>query len=118
MFDQARFAKASIGSGDAETAIPGAPRILIGGGKSCVPQQFLEYCHTLESVEDILSEITFDEDYVRFVSEDATGLYVQIGIIGKDNYRRSLPPGSNKIVYGRKWRVERNLPMPESTNGE
>ena len=97
----------------AETPMPGAPVIQIDNNLLCVPQHFLEYEHTLKSVEEIVSDIFFSEKYPIFVCEDMQGIYVQIGIIGHDNYNKNIKDAPLKIVYGRKWRIEKNLPSSE-----
>lgn len=38
---------------------------------------------------------------------------MQIGIIGRNNYKHPENANPNHIVYGRKWRVESNLPSGE-----
>ena len=81
-------------------------------GEHCVPQHYLQYQHTLATVESLILQMEFDSHYPIFVAEDHTGIYIQIGVIGVDNY---LPKArqQTKIVYGRKWRVEPNLPTSE-----
>jgi hypothetical protein len=83
-------------------------------------QHYLSYQHSLQSVEQLLLDIDFDPRYPIFVSQaDAdlsaktgSGLYVQVGIVGVDNYKSS-DNGQEKLVYGRKWRVEPQLPSSE-----
>lgn len=90
-----------------------APFVPLNEQSGCIPQHYLEYNHTLSSVENIVLNIQFDDMFPLFVSEDQNGLYLQVGIIGKDNY---LPEGNqreDKIVYGRRWRVEPQLPTSE-----
>ncbi|PHR92901.1 MAG: hypothetical protein COA69_06135 [Robiginitomaculum sp.] len=82
-------------------------------GKHCIPQHYLCYLHTRASVELIVCDIDYWDRYPVFVSEDKGGIYIQIGIIGVDNYAPSSPKTRQKIVYGRRWRVEPNLPTSE-----
>jgi hypothetical protein len=96
----------------AEIPMPGAPAVKLDNGDSCIPQHYLKYQHTLKSVQEIVSHIEFSKKYPVFVCEDECGLYVQVGIIGHDNYKRASAKPL-KIVYGRKWRVEPNLPTAE-----
>ncbi|MFA0790128.1 hypothetical protein ACCI51_06180 [Microbulbifer echini] len=97
-----------------EKAIAGAPRLTINNSKrSYVPQHFLQYAHTKETVEELVLDIRFDEKFPVFVCEDNSGVYIQVGIIGYDNYTPLLKQSSKKIVYGRKWRVEPYLPTSE-----
>lgn len=81
-------------------------------GEHCVPQHYLQYQHTLKTVESLILQMEFDSHYPIFAAEDHSGIYIQIGVIGVDNY---LPKAhqQSKIVYGRKWRVEPNLPTSE-----
>jgi len=96
-----------------EYCLISAPKIDLPNGASCVPQHFYGYDHSLESVESVLNKIEFSKHYPVFCSEDEQGLFIQIGIIGRENYQRHLPNRPSKIVYGRKWRVEPNLPTSE-----
>lgn len=105
-----------------EQALEQAPQATLANGAVCIPQHYLTYQHTLSSVESVVLEIEYDEKYPVFVSEDAGGIYIQVGVIGKDNYpqTKSEPQPfdaqfseQSKIVYGRKWRVEPQLPTAE-----
>ena len=96
-----------------EQAIENAPRLTLRNGRSCIPQHYLQYTHSLASVEAVVSDIVFSDRYPIFVSEDAGGIILQIGIIGFDNYRPPVKQIGSKIVFGRKWRVEPNLPTSE-----
>lgn len=96
-----------------ETAINNAPRLTLRNGNRCIPQHYLRYMHTRASVEALISDIRFCEKYPIFVSEDAAGLILQIGIIGYDNYKSADKQPGPKIVFGRKWRIEPNLPSSE-----
>jgi hypothetical protein len=64
-------------------------------------------------VQKVVKSCYYDKRYPIFVSEDEQGIYVQIGIIGYDNYRPQLQQANKKIVYGRRWRVEPELPTSE-----
>ncbi|WOD06871.1 hypothetical protein [Marinomonas sp. GJ51-6] len=96
-----------------EYCLISAPTVNLPNGESCVPQHFYGYNHDLESVESILNHIQFSNHYPIFCAEDDQGLFIQVGIIGRENYQRNNPARSKKIVYGRKWRVEPNLPTSE-----
>lgn len=96
-----------------ETALPSAPNVLLDDGTNCIPQHYLSYHHTKESVEGIVAEISYDPSYLIFVDEDNGGIFIQVGIIGLDNYQHSTLQESQKIVYGRRWRVEPQLPSSE-----
>lgn len=97
----------------AEKPMPGAPIIEMDDGNNCIPQHYLEYEHTLDSIEQVIADISFSEKYPLFACEDESGLYIMVGVIGKDNYKNHLPDAPLKITYGRKWRVEPNLPSSE-----
>jgi len=96
-----------------EKPIDNAPRLVLRNGQSCVPQHYLQYSHTLDSVEDIIADISFCKTYPIFVSRDSGNLYLQIGVVGFDNYKLAHKQKNPKIVFGRKWRIEPNLPTSE-----
>ncbi|MDG1121300.1 MAG: hypothetical protein P8J70_07915 [Glaciecola sp.] len=98
---------------DAEVPISGAPSIPINPSQQCIPQHYLQYQHTHKSVSDIVNDIQFDERYPVFVSIDESSLVLQVGILGRDNYKTNNAANPLHIVYGRKWRVEKNLPSAE-----
>lgn len=93
-----------------ETAVNYAPNVVLANGKQCIPQHYLKYEHTLCTIESILSDITCDPRYLIFATQEADQLLIQIGVVGPDNYKKHQ---KNKIVYGRKWRVEPELPSSE-----
>lgn len=97
---------------DGEKALANAPKAVLADGRFCIPQHYLSYQHSLSSVEQLLLDIDFDPRYPIFASQDETGIYVQVGIIGVDNYK-SNANSQEKVVYGRKWRVEPQLPSSE-----
>ncbi|TMM45048.1 hypothetical protein [Colwellia ponticola] len=116
-----------------EYAVENAPQARLEDGRFCVPQHYLKYQHTLASVEELILKLDYCDRYPIFVSEDNQGIYLQIGIIGLDNYADNSYGMANiddiqhktqvneaevkeetmKIVYGRKWRVEPKLPSSE-----
>ena len=96
-----------------ERAIDNAPHLTLRNGRSCIPQHYLQYSHSRESVEALMSDVEFCNNYPIFVCEDAGGIYLQIGIVGFDNYKAAKKQPGPKIVFGRKWRVEPNLPSSE-----
>lgn len=96
-----------------ETPIQHAPNIRLENGSGCIPQHYLSYQHTLNSVEKIVLDIQYWDRYPIFVDEDNGGIYIQIGIIGRDNYDYSQGIKKQKLTYGRKWRVEASLPTSE-----
>ncbi|WP_444943942.1 hypothetical protein ACJJIK_01280 [Microbulbifer sp. ZKSA006] len=98
---------------EGETPLAFAPTITLNQKDECIPQHYLKYQHTLQSVEAILLDVSYDERYPVFAVETDRQLYIQVGIIGYDNYRSIESQPSKKIVYGRKWRVEPHLPSSE-----
>jgi hypothetical protein len=98
---------------DGEFPVENAPSIQLGNGELCIPQHYLRYHHSRQSVEKIVLDIDYNDRYLIFVCEDSTGIYIQIGIIGFDNYLTHKSQKSLKVVYGRKWRVEPQLPTSE-----
>lgn len=96
-----------------ETPLPKAPAVVLDDGTNCIPQHFLSYQHTKQSVEAIVAEIDFDPKYVLFVDEENASIFIQVGIIGKDNYQSFDAQEAEKIVYCRRWRVEPQLPSSE-----
>lgn len=96
-----------------EIALHNAPSYKISSDQQCIPQHYLSYNHNLDSVEKLIMNVEYSSQYPIFVSEDAGGIYLQIGIIGYDNYQARIQQPKTKIVYGRKWRVEPQLPTSE-----
>jgi hypothetical protein len=96
-----------------ETPLQNAPVLTLNRNNACIPQHYLQFEHTLESVENILMDIEYWDSYPVFAVADLTGIYIQVGIIGFDNYRPLEKQSGAKIVYGRKWRVEAQLPSSE-----
>ncbi|MBL8953199.1 MAG: hypothetical protein JNK82_20645 [Myxococcaceae bacterium] len=101
---------------DGETPMPGAPTLELDGSR-VTPSQYLLYNQTVSAVQEVVAKLTYKPNMHVFVSSDGEkpgeGVYVQVGIVGPDNYPvtgKSLP---DKIVYGRKWRVEKLLPTSE-----
>jgi len=53
-----------------------APVLRLDGNELCIPQHFLRYEHSRETVEAITAKITYDPRYPIFVSGDARRLMV------------------------------------------
>lgn len=96
-----------------EAPVDHAPAVRLRGGASCIPQHYLRYNHTRQSVEALVMDMDYDPNYLIFVSENAGGVYIQIGIAGLDNYKSAHNQQGRKIVFGRLWRVEPTLPTSE-----
>jgi len=96
-----------------EYHLPKVPVVTLENGATCTPQHYFGFDHSLDSVEALLDNIEFSADYPVFVSTDQGGLFLQVGVVGIDNYDRNRNNKPRKLVYGRKWRVEPNLPTSE-----
>ncbi|HAS8439902.1 TPA: hypothetical protein I7740_04255 [Vibrio vulnificus] len=96
-----------------EKAMPAASLIDAGGGQSHLPQHYVTYHHNLDSVRTVLSKITFTDDVLLFAATDHLGLYLQVGVIGHENYQKPDTLYPPKIVYGRKWRIDADTPTSE-----
>ncbi len=96
-----------------ESALQNAPVAELKDGLHCIPQHYLNYQHSRESVEHLILMVEYHERYPIFVAEDDGGVYLQVGIVGWDNYKDRGEQSNSKIVYGRKWRVEPQLPTSE-----
>ncbi|PKI17847.1 hypothetical protein [Colwellia sp. 12G3] len=96
-----------------EKRMPKAPLVQLSNGEYCVPQHYLTYHHTLQSVEALICDIDYDPRYVVFATQDAGGIYIQVGVVGHDNYHNKPSQSELKLLFGRKWRVESELPTSE-----
>jgi hypothetical protein len=96
-----------------ETPMPLAPCIGLVNGKHCIPQHYLQYEQTVESVSAILNDIEAVDDILLFCGQDEYGLYLQAGSLGHDNYKRKTDAGNRRIVYGRRWRIDTYIPTSE-----
>jgi len=96
-----------------EIVIPYAPSVTLPNGNLAIPQHYLRFEHHLESIQEIISHISPIPLTPIFADKDEYGCYVQVGIIGEENYDRSNTILPKKIVYGRKWRVEDHTPTSE-----
>lgn len=95
-----------------ELPIKDAPSVSLPNGTACLPQHYLFFEHDYASVCDLIVNIDYADRYPIFMCEDTTGIYVQIGIVGHDNYK-SHTCAHCKMMYGRKWRIEPRLPISE-----
>ena len=96
-----------------EKIIPEAPVVKLSSGDFCVPQHYLTYDHTLESVESLICSIDYDPRYAVFAAQEENCIYIQVGVIGPDNYKSHTEGTELKLLFGRKWRVEPELPTSE-----
>ena len=96
-----------------EQPIENAPFIQLDNGASCIPQHYLNYCHSLSTIEQVIADCSFDDNYLILGGQDSLGLYVQIGVIGFDTYQAPQQQNKKKLVYGRRWRIEPHFPSSE-----
>ncbi len=96
-----------------ESPMRHAPSVKLPNGDSCIPQHYLLYQHNFESVHNIVLAIKYDDRYPVFVCQEGDNIIIQVGIIGVDNYAVAENKNHQKIVYGRKWRIEPELPTSE-----
>lgn len=97
----------------AEKPMLHAPRVQLANGNVGIPQHYMEYQQSLASLQEVVAQVSFSENMLIFVDEDASGLYLQVGIIGRENYERGNLIRPHKLVYGRKWRIETYTPSSE-----
>ncbi len=77
------------------------------------PQHYYTYHQDVDSLSRILALIKAPPGFLLFSGQDENGLYLQVGIIGHENYVRAGKPDIAKLVYGRKWRIDADTPTNE-----
>jgi hypothetical protein len=92
-----------------EQAIANAPKVKLTDNIEVTPQHFFKYNHTLSSVRELLSDIEFETSYRLVASEHNGLLRMQVAMLSSDNYQS----GSKKLLFGRSWPIEVNLPTSE-----
>ena len=93
-----------------EQPIAYAPIVQLSNASWVVPQHFLRYQHTLESVNKILDKIEFSTHFRVLAAKQDEQIYLQVAILSPDNYRSTK---AKKLLFGRRWFVEENLPTSE-----
>ena len=93
--------------------MPFAPSVELANGRSCIPQHYLRYQQTPESLAELVHGIDFDAHTPVFAGSDAGGMYLQVGMVGRENYERGDLERPRKLVYGRKWRIDADAPSSE-----
>ena len=96
-----------------EVPMPYAPSVELPNGASCIPQHYLRYQQTPQSISDIVADLHFDNHTPVFASSDDRGMYLQVGLVGRENYDRAHAVRHQKLVYGRKWRIDSDTPTSE-----
>jgi hypothetical protein len=96
-----------------EQPMPHAPEVCLPNGRHCIPQHYRRYNQTLASLQHIAGDISLPDATLLFADEDDSGLYLQVGLIGRENYERGRQIRPHKLVYGRKWRIDLDTPTSE-----
>lgn len=96
-----------------EVAMPHAPVVVLAHGQRFIPQHYLRYQHTALSIQQLVSDIDYAHNTPIFAAEDAQGMYIQVGLVGRENYDRHHHVRPQKLVYGRKWRINSDTPTSE-----
>lgn len=96
-----------------ELPMPLAPFVELANGNKVVPQHYLQFTQSLGSVQEIIHDIDTLALTPIFAAQDEQGLYIQVGLIGRENYARGATTRPQKLVYGRKWRIDRDTPTSE-----
>lgn len=93
--------------------MPFAPSVRLAHGQVHIPQHYLSYRHNVQSLAEVISDIQFDAHTLLFAAQDQHGMYVQVGLLGRENYERTAQLRPRKLVYGRKWRIDADTPTSE-----
>lgn len=96
-----------------EVPMPYAPSVELPNGTSCIPQHYLRYQQTPQTISAIVADLHFDNHTPVFASADDHGMYLQVGLVGRENYDRAHAVRPQKLVYGRKWRIDADTPTSE-----
>ncbi|MBQ4833316.1 hypothetical protein J8L70_08695 [Pseudoalteromonas sp. MMG010] len=93
-----------------EKPIAYAPSVQLPNNNQVVPQHFLRYDHTLDSVKKILENIDFSTHFRVLAAQKNNEIYIQVAVLSPDNYQTS---NAKKLLFGRRWLVEKELPTSE-----
>ena len=97
-----------------EKPIEGSPTITLKSGNTCIPQHFYTFNHSIDSVKKLIKRVSFSSYFNPYIFEKDDSICLQIEIIGHENYHyKKNQKREVKKVYGRKWRIEKNLPTSE-----
>lgn len=99
-----------------EQPISYAPLVQLNNDNWIVPQHFLRYKHTLQSVNQVLENINFSAHFRVLAAQKGEQIYLQVAVLSPDNYKTSSYQGdgnAKKLLFGRRWIVEENLPTSE-----
>jgi len=103
-----------------EYSADNAPKAKLYDGSLCIPQHYLKYQHTLSSVQELVLKIDYCDRYPIFVSEDKQGIYLQVGIIGIDNYAESNYAKTNSAEsnYAKSNDAENNCRVSDTSSAQ
>ncbi|MCQ8877652.1 hypothetical protein NQT69_06410 [Pseudoalteromonas shioyasakiensis] len=97
-----------------EQPISYAPLVQLTNNNWVVPQHFLRYKHTLASVSEVLGKINFSTHFTVLAAQKDNQIYLQVAVLSPDNYQTNTQsPNAKKLLFGRRWYVEDNLPTSE-----
>ena len=99
-----------------EQPIPYAPLVKLANNNWIVPQHFLRYKHTLQSVNEVLDNIEFSAHFRVLAAQKNGEIYLQVAVLSPDNYKKTNTQThgtTKKLLFGRRWIVEENLPTSE-----
>ena len=99
-----------------EQPISYAPLVQLANSNWVVPQHFLRYKHTLQSVNEVLESIEFSAHFRVLAAQKGEEIYLQVAVLSPDNYQKSASTNegkAKKLLFGRRWIVEENLPTSE-----
>jgi len=95
-----------------EQPLTDAPTVHVSDKLQAVPQQFLSYSQSVDSVQCLLERIQYSSHYQLVAGQEGSATYLQVAIIGHDNYQ-AASQRKPKIVYGRKWFIPVHTPSSE-----
>jgi len=99
-----------------EQPISYAPVVQLANNSWVVPQHFLRYKHTLNSVNEVLDSIEFSTHFRVLAAQKGDEIYLQVAVLSPDNYQKDVSQSdikAKKLLFGRRWIVEENLPTSE-----
>ena len=99
-----------------EQPISYAPLVQLANSNWVVPQHFLRYKHTLNSVNEVLDDIEFSAHFRVLAAQKGDEIYLQVAVLSPDNYQKGVSQSdtmAKKLLFGRRWIVEENLPTSE-----
>lgn len=109
-----------------EFSLPEAPAVTVFDRIEAIPQQFFRVQRDLTHLENLVRQISVPFGFILFVGKLSSGFYLQVGIVGEENYPNSVVSAYSasqteqttnddyaKLVYGRRWLIEESTPSSE-----